>query len=99
MNYYENKYTGRIFNDNAIKFAREVYGDQVDQDIECGYLKKLEKEPDVVVLLKKASFATAVTRYMEIHNCDYGTALKGVRSIVDLMHRKKKAKKPDTPAE
>ena len=52
MVYYENKYTNRIFDDNALKFAKEVYGDQVDQDIECGYLRKLDAEPDCVTLIR-----------------------------------------------
>ena len=38
MVYYENKYTNRIFDDNALKFAKEVYGHQVDQDIELSHI-------------------------------------------------------------
>lgn len=85
MVYYENKYTNRIFDDNALKFAKEVYGDQVDQDIECGYLRKLDSEPDCVTLIRRASFSTAVRRYMELNNVGYKEAQAGVRKIVDMM--------------
>lgn len=93
MVYYENKYTNRIFDDNALKFAKEVYGDQVDQDIECGYLRKLDTEPDCVTLIRRASFSTAVRRYMELNNVGYKEARAGVRKIVDTMSGTKKKHK------
>lgn len=93
MVYYENKYTNRIFDDNALKFAKEVYGDQVDQDIECGYLRKLDAEPDCATLIRRASFSTAVRRYMELNNVGYKEAQAGVRKIVDTMSSTKKKHK------
>lgn len=93
MVYYENRYTNRIFDDNALKFAKEVYGDQVDQDIDCGYLRKLDEEPDCVTLIRRASFSTAVRRYMELNNVGYKEAQAGVRKIVDTMSGTKKKHK------
>lgn len=90
MKYYQNKHTGRIFDETALKFAKEVYGDQVEMDLECGYLLPLEQEPDCVTLIRKAAFSTAVRRYMEINEVGYKEAQAGVRGIVDTMNGTKK---------
>lgn len=92
MKFYESKHSGKIIDENALKFAKQVYGDQVDYDMNDGLIFEIDP-PDVVTLLKRGgSFTTAVNRYMEIHNCSYTEAVAGTRSIYGLMNNLKKKK-------
>ncbi len=91
MKYYHNKHTDTIFNEKALKAAKAVYGEQVEYDIKDGYITELETAPDVVTLIRKSTFATAIHRYMEINNCTYEEAQQGIRRIVGTM---KSAGKP-----